>query len=73
MSTNEEEELVQTFNELDMNDDGHITMKEFSVAMAARGEQISEQEIESIFADADSDNDGRISVAEFTEAWNRAG
>jgi len=71
MSTNEE--LIQTFNELDMNDDGQITMQEFSVAMAARGEEITEQEIESIFTDADADNDGRISLAEFTAAWNRAG
>lgn len=70
MATNEE--LIETFNELDLNGDGQITMKEFSGAMTARGEETTEQEIESIFADADSDRDGQISLAEFTEAWNRA-
>jgi Ca2+-binding EF-hand superfamily protein len=71
MSTNED--LAQTFSELDMNDDGQITMQEFSSAMNARGEEITDAEIESIFADADADKDGQISLAEFTEAWNRAG
>jgi len=70
MATNEE--LVQTFKELDLNGDGQITMKEFQVAMTARGEEITDPEIRSIFADADSDRDGQISLAEFTEAWNRA-
>ncbi|HEY0451489.1 EF-hand domain-containing protein [Actinophytocola sp.] len=70
MSTNEE--LVQTFTELDMNDDGQITMKEFLSAMSARGEKITEAEVESIFQDADTDKDGRISLPEFTEAWRRA-
>lgn len=70
MSTNEE--LTRTFRELDMNDDGQITMSEFASAMTARGESISEDEIASIFADADADRDGRISLAEFTAAWNRA-
>lgn len=70
MATNEE--LTQTFNELDMNGDGQITMKEFQGAMTARGEKITEPEIKSIFQDADSDHDGQISLAEFTEAWNRA-
>ena len=71
MST--DEELTRTFSELDMNDDGQITMQEFASAMTARGESISHTEIESIFADADADKDGRISLAEFTAAWNRAG
>jgi calcium-binding protein CML len=71
MSTNEE--LTRTFNELDMNDDGQITMSEFASGMSARGESISAGEIESIFADADADRDGQISLAEFTAAWNRAG
>jgi|tagenome__1003787_1003787.scaffolds.fasta_scaffold20979815_3 calcium-binding protein CML len=71
MSTNEE--LTQTFSELDMNDDGQITMSEFASAMSARGESISAEEIESIFADADANKDGQISLAEFTAAWNRAG
>jgi Ca2+-binding EF-hand superfamily protein len=71
MSTNEE--LTQTFNELDMNDDGQITMQEFASAMTARGEEVTDAEVESIFADADADNDGQISLAEFTAAWNRAG
>ena len=70
MSTNEE--LVQTFTELDLNADGQITMKEFTVAMTARGESITEAEIESIFSDADTDQDGRISLSEFTTAWNSA-
>ena len=70
MATNEE--LIQTFNELDLNGDGQITMKEFATAMTARGEEVSDPEIESIFADADSNRDGQISLAEFTEAWNRA-
>ena len=65
-------ELIQTFNELDLNGDGQITKKEFLVAMTARGEEITDPEIESIFADADSDQDGLISLAEFTEAWDRA-
>ncbi|MGH3760130.1 EF-hand domain-containing protein [Actinophytocola sp.] len=71
MSTSEE--LASTFNELDMNDDGQITMAEFASAMAARGEKITDAEVASIFADADTDADGRISLAEFTAAWNRAG
>jgi len=71
MSTNEE--LTRTFNELDMNDDGQITMQEFASAMSARGEAVSDSEIASIFADADSDQDGRISFPEFAAAWNRAG
>jgi Ca2+-binding EF-hand superfamily protein len=71
LSTNEE--LTRTFNELDMNDDGQITMAEFASAMNARGEAITDTEIESIFADADADKDGRISLTEFTAAWNRAG
>jgi Ca2+-binding EF-hand superfamily protein len=66
------QELIQTFNELDLNGDGQITKKEFQVAMTARGEEITDPEIESIFADADSDRNGLISLAEFTEAWNRA-
>jgi Ca2+-binding EF-hand superfamily protein len=70
VSTNEE--LVKTFTELDLNADGQITMKEFMVAMSARGESITEAEIESIFADADADKDGRISLSEFTTAWNSA-
>lgn len=70
MST--DEELTRTFRELDMNDDGQITMHEFASAMTNRGESISEAEIASIFADADSDKDGRISFAEFATAWNRA-
>jgi calcium-binding protein CML len=71
MSTNEE--LTRTFNELDMNDDGQITMHEFASAMSARGEAVSDAEIASIFADADADGDGRISFPEFAAAWNRAG
>jgi Ca2+-binding EF-hand superfamily protein len=71
MSTNEE--LTRTFNELDMNDDGQITMSEFASAMSARGESITDAEVESIFADADVNGDGQISLTEFTEAWNRAG
>jgi Ca2+-binding EF-hand superfamily protein len=71
MSTSEE--LTRTFHELDMNDDGQITMQEFASAMTNRGETISEEEIASIFADADTDKDGRISLEEFTSAWNRAG
>jgi Ca2+-binding EF-hand superfamily protein len=70
MATNEE--LVRTFNELDLNGDGQITTKEFLAAMTARGEEITGAEIESIFADADTDRDGQISLAEFTDAWNRA-
>ena len=70
MATNED--LIQTFKELDLNGDGQITMKEFQVAMTARGEAVTDPEIESIFADADSDKDGQISLIEFTEAWNRA-
>jgi Ca2+-binding EF-hand superfamily protein len=71
MSTNED--LTRTFNELDMNDDGQITMSEFASAMSARGESITDAEVRSIFADADADQDGQISLAEFTAAWNRAG
>jgi Ca2+-binding EF-hand superfamily protein len=71
LSTNEE--LGQTFGELDINDDGQITRQEFASAMRARGEEITDEEIESIFTDADADSDGQISLAEFTEAWNRAG
>jgi Ca2+-binding EF-hand superfamily protein len=70
MATNDE--LVRTFNELDENGDGQITASEFRVAMAARGETVTDVEIESIFRDADVDRDGRISLAEFTAAWNRA-
>src|SRR5882757_1466899 len=70
VSTNED--LVQTFTELDLNADGQITMKAFTVAMTARGEKITKAEIESIFADADTDKDGRISLSEFTTAWNSA-
>lgn len=70
MSTNEE--LTRTFTELDMNDDGQITMTEFRTAMTARGERITDAEVESIFQDADRDQDGRISLPEFTEAWRRA-
>ena len=66
------EELIQTFKELDLNGDGQITTKEFRTAMSARGEAITDPEIESIFADADTDQDGQISLSEFTEAWNRA-
>jgi Ca2+-binding EF-hand superfamily protein len=66
------DELVRTFNELDLNGDGQITMTEFRTAMTARGEEITDEELESIFADADSDRDGQISLAEFTRAWNRA-
>jgi Ca2+-binding EF-hand superfamily protein len=65
------EELVQTFKELDVNGDGQITTQEFRTAMSARGEAVTDAEIESIFADADSDKDGKISLTEFTEAWNR--
>jgi Ca2+-binding EF-hand superfamily protein len=71
MST--EEELAQTFHELDENGDGQITQQEFASGMGARGEEITDDEIESIFADADTDKDGKISLSEFTEAWNRAG
>jgi Ca2+-binding EF-hand superfamily protein len=70
MATNDE--LVQTFKELDLNGDGQITMQEFQRAMTDRGEEVTEPELESIFADADSNHDGKISLAEFTEAWNRA-
>ena len=70
MATNED--LLETFNELDGNGDGQITRTEFRAAMTARGEEISDAEIESIFADADSDRDGQISLAEFTTAWKRA-
>ncbi len=71
MSTNEE--LARTFNELDMNADGEITMQEFATAMTARGESITDAEVRSIFADADANNDGQISFDEFAAAWNRAG
>jgi Ca2+-binding EF-hand superfamily protein len=71
MSTNEE--LTRTFNELDMNHDGQITMREFATAMTARGEAITDAEVQSIFADADADNDGEISFEEFATAWLRAG
>jgi Ca2+-binding EF-hand superfamily protein len=66
------DDLSQTFTELDGNGDGLITQAEFSSAMAARGEEITDEEIESIFTDADTDADGKISLPEFTEAWNRA-
>lgn len=72
MATNDKD-VVQTFTELDLDNDGQITMPEFRTAMAARGETVTEPEIESIFRDADSDHDGQISLAEFTAAWNRAG
>lgn len=65
------EELVQTFNELDVNGDGQITTQEFRNAMSARGEEVSDAEIESIFADADSGQDGKISLTGSTAAWNR--
>jgi len=66
------EDLARTFTELDMNDDGQITMDEFLTAMTARGEAITDSEIKSIFRDADRNHDGRISLDEFTAAWNRA-
>jgi Ca2+-binding EF-hand superfamily protein len=67
-----EQDIIQTFTELDLNADGQITMREFQTAMAARGETVTEPEIKSIFRDADTDHDGLISLAEFTAAWNRA-
>lgn len=70
MST--DDELTQTFQEIDQDRDGHITAKEFLVAMTARGETVTREELESIFNDADGDSDGRIDLAEFTAAWKRA-
>lgn len=67
-----DDELVQTFRELDVNGDGQITTQEFVTAMAGRGETVTDQELRSIFADADTDHDGKISLAEFTAAWGRA-
>jgi calcium-binding protein CML len=65
-------ELTDTFAELDVNGDGQITGAEFHAAMTARGESVTKEEIASIFADADTDEDGKISFTEFAAAWHRA-
>lgn len=70
MST--DDELAQTFKEIDADGDGQVTAKEFLVAMTARGETVTREEIESIFSDADGDGDGSISYTEFAAAWKRA-
>jgi Ca2+-binding EF-hand superfamily protein len=66
------DELTDTFAELDVNGDGQITGAEFHAAMTARGESVTKEEIESIFADADTNQDGKISFTEFAAAWRRA-
>ncbi|GAA2589881.1 EF-hand domain-containing protein [Actinomadura fulvescens] len=63
-----------TFQEFDRDGDGYITRAEFTLAMKARGEEVTTAELDSIFKAADErdgDVDGRISLAEFLVAWEK--
>ncbi|MFC5826875.1 EF-hand domain-containing protein [Nonomuraea insulae] len=63
-----------TFQEFDSDGDGYITREEFTLAMNARGEEVTAAELDSIFHasdEQDGDADARISLAEFLVAWKK--
>ena len=64
------EEMKATFEEFDLDGDGHITGDEFREAMFGRGEEVTDEDLSSIFERADGDGDGKINLEEFSWAWN---
>ncbi|GII59774.1 hypothetical protein Pth03_81630 [Planotetraspora thailandica] len=65
-----DDEITRTFVEFDGDNDGYITAEEFTLAMAARREEVSQDDLVSIFEYTDEDEDGLINLAEFASAWN---
>ena len=61
----EEKNLKNSFNELDRNRNGLISLHEIRYIVTHSKENISEEEIEFMIKEADTDGDGLISFEEF--------
>lgn len=65
---NEEEELIQAFNETDQDKDGVLSRTEFRLALLKSGRLYSEDEINRMFDRIDTDGSGTISFDEYKAA-----
>lgn len=59
------EELRQAFQNIDKDNNGYISKKEFKELMKSMGEDLSRSELKEVMAGADNNDDGKISYEEF--------
>lgn len=59
------EELRQAFQNIDKDNNGYISKKEFKELMKSMGEDLSRSELKEVMAEADNNDDGKISYEEF--------
>lgn len=65
LSEDELDGLMKTFQEIDTNNDGNLTVQELSDAMArSQGGNVKLEEIKKMMAEADLDGDGVLSYKE---------
>jgi calcium-dependent protein kinase len=64
MSEDELSELMKTFESIDKDGDGTITVEELSLAVAENGDSANVQEIQRMMQSADMDGDGKLSYRE---------
>lgn len=63
----EEEELLDTFEVLDFNDDGVLSLREIRGATKQLGQKMSAKELNMFFSIADKNGDKKISKDELSE------
>ena len=61
----EEQDIVETFEALDINDDGFLSKKKLNLLFENIALDIDEDLVEEFFQYADKDRDNRINLAEF--------
>ena len=65
-----QQKLYEEFKQLDINQDGSITLDEIVQFLHSKsGQQVDTRLAEEIFAEIDKDQSGRVSLVEFVEAY----
>lgn len=65
---NEYEDLIELFEEMDVNKDGVLTKQELTAGLQKSGKLFSYQEVDEIFYEIDKDGNGLVSFGEYLAA-----
>ena len=65
VTQSEQYEIIETFRNLDENNDGLLTLEELTKGLKATGRIVSEEEIRDLFNKIDQDKNGTISFSEY--------